>query len=84
MTGFRKSIGFELSGYILITMILFLAAILVFSIKYISTFFINAAEDQSMTVLYETDYKIKSFFNSGIVGHCLAHKFSVFPNSCAA
>lgn len=63
MTGFRKSIGFELSGYILITMILFLAAILVFSIKYISTFFINAAEDQSMTVLYETDYKIKSFFN---------------------
>ncbi|MDX9800850.1 MAG: cache domain-containing protein [Spirochaetia bacterium] len=63
MARFKKTIGTELSGYILITMILFLAAILVFSIKYISDFFIEVAEEQSMTVLYETDYKIKSFFN---------------------
>ncbi len=62
MIKFRKSIGFELSRYILLTMILFLAAILIFSIKYISNFYIRLAEEQSMTVLHETDYKIKSFF----------------------
>ncbi len=62
MIVFRKSIRYELSKYIVISMFFFLAAVLIFSFQYLGRFFSDNAENGAMTILYETDSKINNFF----------------------
>ncbi len=62
MTVFRKSIRYELTKYIVISMFFFLTAVLIFSFQFIGRFFEKTAEEQAMTILHETDSKINNFF----------------------
>jgi methyl-accepting chemotaxis protein len=60
---FRKSIRYELSKYIVISMFFFLTAVLIFSFQFLGRFFSKNAESHAMTILHETDSKIDSFFD---------------------
>ena len=59
---FRKSIRYELSKYIVLSMFFFLAAVLIFSFQYLGRFFLNNAENEAMAILKETDSTINDFF----------------------
>ena len=62
MIVFRKSIRYELSKYIVLSMFFFLAAVLIFSFQYLGRFFTEDAENDAMTILNDTDLKIDNFF----------------------
>ena len=62
MIVFRKSIRYELSKYIVLSMFFFLAAVLIFSFQYLGRFFLDNAENEALAILKETDSTINDFF----------------------
>ena len=62
MIVFRKSIRYELSKYIVLSMFFFLTAVLIFSFQFLGRFFSKNAESDARAILYETDIKINNFF----------------------